>query len=61
MTKKKKQKPPKSIPITLWNGHHSAIEFEFLWGWKFTTSGKTNISAFERYLNNGDIEQYLSK
>ena len=45
--------------MALWNGHRAVIELEFFGEGNLQSSGKTNISAFERYLNNGDVDRVL--
>ena len=60
MTKKKKQNAPKINPYWLYGIVIVLLLSLSLFGdGNLQSSGKTNISAFERYLNNGDIEQVL--
>ncbi len=60
MTKKKKQNAPKINPYWLYGMVIVLLLSLSLFGdGNLQFSGKTNISAFERYLNNGDIEQVL--
>ena len=60
MTKKKKQNAPKINPYWLYGMVIVLLlSLSFFGDGNLQSSGKTNISAFERYLNNGDIEQVL--
>ena len=60
MTKKKKQNAPKINPYWLYGMVIILLlSLSFFGDGNLQSSGKTNISAFERYLNNGDIEQVL--
>jgi cell division protease FtsH len=60
MTKKKKQNDPKINPYWLYGMVIILLlSLSFFGDGNLQSSGKTNISAFERYLNNGDIEQVL--
>ena len=60
MTKKKKQNTPKINPYWLYGMVIILLlSLSFFGDGNLQSSGKTNISAFERYLNNGDIEQVL--
>ena len=60
MTKKKKQNTPKINPYWLYGMVIILLlSLSFYGDGNLQSSGKTNISAFERYLNNGDIEQVL--
>ena len=60
MTKKKKQNDPKINPYWLYGMVIVLLlSLSFFGDGNLQSSGKTNISAFERYLNNGDIEQVL--
>ena len=60
MTKKKKQNAPKINPYWLYGMVIVLLlSLSFFGDGNLKSSGKTNISAFERYLNNGDIEQVL--
>jgi len=60
MTKKKKQNTPKINPYWLYGMVIVLLlSLSFFGDGNLQSSGKTNISAFERYLNNGDIEQVL--
>ena len=60
MTKKKKQNTPKINPYWLYGMVIILLlSSSFFGDGNLQSSGKTNISAFERYLNNGDIEQVL--
>ena len=60
MTKKKKQNAPKINPYWLYGiVIVLLLSLSFFGDGNLQSSGKTNISAFERYLNNGDIEQVL--
>ena len=60
MTKKKKQNSPKINPYWLYGMVIVLLlSLSFFGNGNLQSSGKTNISAFERYLNNEDIEQVL--
>ena len=60
MTKKKKQNTPKINPYWLYGMVIVLLlSLSFFGDGNLQSSGKTNISAFERYLNNGDVEQIL--
>ena len=60
MTKKKKQNTPKINPYWLYGMVIILLlSLSFYGDGNLQSSGKTNISAFERYLNNGDVEQVL--
>ena len=60
MTKKKKQNTPKINPYWLYGMVIVLLlSLSFFGDGNLQSSGKTNISAFERYLNNGDVEQVL--
>ena len=60
MTKEKTKHPQNQSLLALWNGHHSAIGFEFLWD-EIYNHQENKYLCFERYLNNGDTNRYLSK
>ena len=60
MTKKKKQNSPKINPYWLYGMVIVLLlSLSFFGNGNLQSSGKTNISDFERYLNNEDIEQVL--
>ena len=60
MTKKKKENAPKINPYWLYGiVIVLLLSLSFFGEGNLQSSGKTNISAFERYLNNGDVEQVL--
>ena len=60
MTKKKKQNSPKINPYWLYGMVIVLLlSLSFFGEGNLQSSGKTNISAFERYLNNGDVDRVL--
>ena len=60
MTKKKKQNTPKINPYWLYGMVIVLLlSLSFFGEGNLQSSGKTNISAFERYLNNGDVDRVL--
>ena len=60
MTKKKKQNTPKINPYWLYGMVIVLLlSLSFFGDGNLQSSGKTNISAFERYLNNGDVDRVL--
>ena len=60
MTKKKKQNTPKINPYWLYGMVILLLlSLSFFGDGSLQSSGKTNTSAFERYLNNGDVERVV--
>ena len=60
MTKKKKQNTPKINPYWLYGiVIVLLLSLSFFGDGNLQSEGKTNTSAFERYLNNGDVDRVL--
>lgn len=60
MTNKKKQNTPKINPYWLYGiVIVLLLSLSFFGDGNLQSEGKTNTSAFERYLNNGDVDRVL--